>query len=93
MTIIKITPNEAGGHDNQTTAAEIPVPEGYAVIPPEFGAPETLENYPFGELTVEDRDGIPAVTGWKPLPIPEPELEPEPQYTAEDMIRALLGAV
>ena len=93
MTIIRIAPHENGGHDNQTISTPIPVPEGWAVIPPEVGTPETLGNYPFGEVTVEDRDGVATVTGWTPLPIPEPE-PPEPgerTYTAEDMINALLG--
>lgn len=77
MTIIKIEPHDNGGHDNQTSSVDFPIPEGWAVIPPEIGTPETLENYPFGEITVEDRDGVPTVTSWTPLPMPEPE-EPEP---------------
>lgn len=82
MTIIKIVPYENGSHDNQTifgaTPETFPIPEGYAIIPEEVGTTETLENYPFGEITVEDRDGLPTVTSWMPLPIPEPE---KPQYT------------
>ncbi len=81
MTIIKITPHDNGAHDNQTTLnGRIPIPEGYAVLPEEVGTPETLENYPFGEITVEDREGVPTVTGWTPLPIPAPE-PAEPAYT------------
>lgn len=93
MTIIKIAPNENGSHDNQTMSTPMPVPEGYAVIPPEVGTPETLENYPFGDVTVEVFEDVPTVTSWTPLPIPEPEpgMEPEARYTADDMIGALLG--
>lgn len=93
MTIIKIAPNENGGHDNQTTSARIPVPEGYALIPEEVGTPETLENYPFGKVTVEEIDGVPTVTSWTPLPVPEPDPGPELEtgYSAEEMIRALVG--
>lgn len=93
MTIIKIQPHDNGGHDNQTSSAEFPVPEGWAIIPPEVGTPETLENYPFGEITVVDRDGVPTVTSWTPLPIPEPEPGPEPEegYTTEDAVKALIG--
>lgn len=96
MTILKIEPNDNGSHDNQTiygvTPEDFPAPEGYAIVPEEIGAPETLENYPFGDITVEDRDGVPTVTSWTPLPMPEPEPEPEATYSAEDMISALVGA-
>lgn len=91
MTIIKIAPNANGSHDNQTTSTPMPVPEGYAVVPKELGTPETLENYPFGEVTVKVFEDVPTVTSWTPLPIPEPEPEPQAGYTAEDMINALLG--
>lgn len=97
MTIIKIEPHTNGGHDNQTingvTPETFPIPDGYAVVPESVGTPETLENYPFGGVTVENVDGVPTVTSWTPLPIPEPEPEPVPetQYTEADMIDALLG--
>ena len=93
MTIIKIEPHDNGGHDNQTSSAPIPIPEGWAIIPEDMGTPETLENYPFGEVSVETIDGVPTVTSWTPLPMPEPYPDPEPEtgYTAEDMIAALLG--
>lgn len=96
MTMIKIEPNENGAHDNQTydgvSPEEFPAPEGWAVIPEELGTPTTLENYPFGRITVEDRDGVPTVTNWEPLPVPEPE-PPEPEkrtYTEADLLQALL---
>lgn len=86
MTIIKIEPNENGSHDNQTINGVTPetfsIPEGYAVVPESVGTTETLENYPFGEITVETIGGLPTVTSWTPLPVPEPEPGPEgPQYT------------
>jgi len=83
MTIIKITSNDNGSHDNQTingvTPETFPVPEGYAVVPESVGTPDTLENYPFGEITVAAVDGIPTVTSWAPGVIPEPEPVPEPE--------------
>lgn len=97
MTIIKIAPNDNGSHDNQTIYNLFPaswIPDEWAVISDELGTPDTLENYPFGEITVAcDPDGVPTVTSWNPLPIPEPEPVPEPpeEYSAEDMIRALAG--
>ncbi len=90
MTIIKIAPHENGGHDNQTTNAPIPVPEGYAILPPEVGTPETLENYPFGDLTVEDRDGVPTVTSWTPRPVPEPPGPGERTYSEGELLAAFL---
>lgn len=98
MTIIKIEQNANGSHDNQTingvTPDTFPIPEGYAVIPEELGTPETLENYPFGQVMVEVFEDVPIVTSWTPLPIPEPEPGPEPEvgYTESDMIAALVGA-
>lgn len=86
MTIIKIEPNENGSHDNQTingvTPETFPIPAGYAVVPESVGTPETLGNYPFGEVTVETIGGLPTVTSWTPLPVPEPEPgSEEPQYS------------
>lgn len=97
MTIIKIAPNGNGSHDNQTingSAPEaFPVPEGWAVIPSSVGTHMTLENFPFGEITVAEADGVATVTDWTPLPVPEPEepVEPETGYTAEDAVKALIG--
>lgn len=95
MTIIKIDPLENGAHDNQTidgfTPDTFPVPEGWACLPEELGTPNTLENYPFGELAVADVEGVPTVTGWTPGELPPSAPEPEPVYTDADMIAALLG--
>lgn len=93
MTVIAIEKNANGSHDNQTTDTPVPLPDGWAVIPEELGTPETLEHFPFGEVTVEDREGVPTVASWTSLPIPEPKPEPGlvSRYSAEDMINALLG--
>ena len=90
MTIIKIEPYDNGAHANQTSDQPVPLPEGWAVVP---DAMLPLENYPFGESTVENIDGVPTVTGWTPLPIPEPEPEPtpEPAPTMEDIVHTILG--
>lgn len=92
MTIIKIKSNENGSHDNQTiigaTPETFPVPEGWAVIPPELGVPETIPNYPFGEIVVNDTGDYPEVIQWTPLPIPEPGPEPEPAPTQLDRVEA-----
>lgn len=92
MTIIKISLNENGSHDNQsvdnTTPETFPIPEGWALLPNEVGTPETLENYPFGEITVSEVNGIPTVTSWMPLPIPDPEPVPDPEPTQLDRVEA-----
>lgn len=94
MTIIEVRKLENGAHSNQTCIDPILVPNGWAVIPESLGTPATLENFPFGEITVEELDGIPTVTSWTPLPVSEPEEPPEMDtgYSAEDMLRALTGA-
>lgn len=95
MTIIKITPFDNGAHANQmiygATPETFPLPEDWAVLSEGVGRPETLEHFPFGEVTVAEVDGVPTVTSWTPLPVPEPDPEPEEQYTAEDAVRALIG--
>lgn len=89
MILIKISSYENGAHDNQTTEQTISIPQGWAVLPESLGTPETLKNYPFGEITVEELDGIPTVTSWTPLPIPEQEPGPEPIPSLETRVDAL----
>lgn len=108
MTIIKIEKNANGSHDNQTINDAVPkafpVPEGYAVIPEELGTPETLENFPFGEITTKlvnletilsttgetigFQPNVEYVTSWTPLPMPEPVPEPEPEPSQLDRVEA-----
>lgn len=78
FTILKIQSGPGGSHERQTYPGPITVMEGWAHLPQSLGTPETLEHFPFGDITVEDADGVPTVTSWTPLPIPEPE-EPEPE--------------
>lgn len=96
MTIIRIDQNANGSHDNQTingvTPETFPVPEGYAVIPAELGTPETLPNYPFGEIVVNDTGDYPEVIQWTALPVPEPEPVPEPDPSDEPVTWAALAA-
>lgn len=78
MLIVKMKAYPNGGHANQD-GPEVPVPEGWAMIPEAVGTMETLENFPFGEIAVEDVDGVPTVTGWAPLLVPEPGESEEPE--------------
>ena len=81
MKIIKTEPLEFGGHCNQTTSGEFPVPEGWAVIPEDFEIPDS---YPFVDLEVEE--GV--VTGMTPREVPP---APEPGESAEDILNIILG--
>lgn len=79
---IEIAPLENGAHRNQTYNGILP--DGWALLPPGVGTPQTLENFPFGAVEVEDIDGVPTVTKWTPGVMPEPEPEPEPAPTVWD---------
>lgn len=78
MLIIKIAPLPNGAHNNQT-CPEMTVPPGWARVPEDLGTAETLENFPFGEIEVENIGGAPTVTRWTPRPVPEAETEPAPE--------------
>ena len=65
--------------------------EGWAVIPEEL----ELQNFPFGEVTAEEIDGVMTVTGWIPGEMPEPEAVEEPAGTLTDteLAAALLDGI
>ena len=85
MYMIEITALENGAHRNMCYYNYIPpVPNGWAVIPEDMELP----NFPFGEVEVEEIDGVMTVTKWIAGVIPEPEPEPEPQPTQLDIIEA-----
>ena len=88
MYVIEILALDNGAHRNQTYHGVLP--EGWAIIPDEMETP----NFPFGEVTVEEIDGVMTVTHWYPLPIPEPEPEPtpdNPEPTSDELWDILLG--
>ena len=72
MRIIKIQAEENGGHDNQTINGNIPVPDGWVIIPDDMELP-----YSFPFVTFHYRKGV--VTDMSPLPIPAPPPPPEPE--------------
>ena len=78
MRIIEIKALDNGGHDNLSGSFST-VPSGWAVIPNDMAIP----NFPFGEVTVDETQTPPVVTGWTPLPIPEPE-KPTPAQLREE---------
>ena len=93
---IKIQGNEAGAHQNQTHLGppycihgKLWIPDGYAVIPNDMETP----NFPFGDITVEEINGIPTVTSWTPREIPEPEPDPVPEPSTREQIDELKEAM
>ena len=85
MRLIKISQSEKGSHAYQTIDRVIEIPKGWAVIPDDMETP----NLPFGDITVEDIDGVPTVTSWTPREMPEvPEAEAE--TTAQEDTDAML---
>ena len=87
MRLVFMESQENGAHPNQIIPKPIHVPPGWAVIPDDM---ET-ENFPFGDIEVEEIGGVMTVTSWTPGEIPEPEPEPEPEATDTEVLNALLG--
>ena len=85
MRAIEIAALSNGAHRNQTGLDVLP--DGWAKIPDEM---ET-QNFPFGEVTAAEIDGVMTVTSWIPgtMPEPAPEPEPEPPTGLEDRVAAL----
>ena len=70
MIEIKSLPN--GAHRNQSVFGKIVPPAGWAAIPDRM----RCENFPFGDVEVEEVNGVVTVTSWTPREIPTP-VEPE----------------
>ena len=59
MLIVEIIALDNGAHRNQDSNLSIQnIPEGWAVVPEDM----ELENFPFGEVTAEEIDGVMTVT-------------------------------
>ena len=84
MTIIEISALDNGAHRNQS-GNMCTIPDGWAVIPDGM---ET-ENFPFGDVTAEEIDGIMTATSWTPGEIPEPGPGPEPVKSIDDRVTEL----
>lgn len=86
MRIIEIKSLENGSHRNQRGEFN-GLPEGWAVIPEEMETP----NFPFGNITVEEIEGVPTVTKWEAGKFPEPKPEPKTEPTTEELLNIILG--
>jgi hypothetical protein len=80
MRKIEIKPLDNGSHRNQTATFSV-LPEGWAVIPDDMETP----NFPFGEIEIEEIDGVMTVTKWTAGVIPETE-EPENDMSKVDQL-------
>ena len=83
MRIIELEALENGAHRNQTNSTDMPIPEGWAVVPDDMEIP-----YSFPFVYVEADNGV--VISLAPAPIAPPDpiiIEP----TADELINALLG--
>ena len=78
MRIIEISALSNGAHRNKT-GNFYTIPAGWAVIPDDMETP----NFPFGEVTVDETQTPPVVTGWAAGTIPEPET-PSPAKQREE---------
>lgn len=79
MRIIEIAPLANGAHRNQSSDSRT-VPTGWAVIPDSMAT----DNFPFGEVVVEEIDGVMTVTAWAPIDIPpDPEIVLTPAQQRE----------
>ena len=80
MRKIEIKPLDNGAHRNQTGTFSV-LPEGWAVIPDDMETP----NLPFGEIEIEEIDGVMTVTKWTAGVMPETE-EPENDMSKVDQL-------
>ena len=65
MRAIEIAALSNRAHRNQTGNFSV-IPDGWAIIPDNIETP----NFPFGEVIVEEIDGVATVTSWTPGTIP-----------------------
>ena len=87
MKIIEIAPLDNGAHRNQTFSGVLP--DGWAVDRDNL----CRENFPFGEVTAEEVNGVMTVTKWTPGTMPEPEPTPELEPTIDERVTSLEGAL
>ena len=90
MLIVEIIALDNGAHRNQDSNLSIQnIPEGWAVVPKDM----ELENFPFGEVTAEEIDGVMTVTNWVAGVVPEPDPEPVEPETDDVTWDAMAAAI
>ena len=84
--IVKIEQNENGSHDNQMSSIGYYQPfEGWALLPEDLSTP----NFPFGDIEVEEVDGVMMVTRWDALPLPESKSPIPKEVFTEELLLEL----
>ena len=91
MKIIKIEVGPSGGHENQASNVWVVIPDELALVPDDM---ET-ENFPYGDIEVENIDGVLTVTRWTPGSLPEPEEDKQiSKYaTYEELVSSIRSGV
>ena len=79
MRIVEIVAQENGAHRNQNGGLTF-VPFGWAKIPEDMETP----NFPFGEVEVEEINGVMTVTKWTAGVVPSPDPDPDNPDPGED---------
>lgn len=97
MRIMQQTPNPSGAYPSIQEGSFRSVPPGMALWPEELPTDEFYANSGFVQLTVEEVEGVPTVTGYEPdtaayeawqASQPEQPPEPEPELTDMDRMAA-----
>lgn len=65
--IVEIKALSNGAHRNQTINEDVIIPKGWAIVPNNM----ECKNFPFGEIVVEEKEGILVVSNWVPCEIPK----------------------
>ena len=86
MRLVKIEKLENGAHRNKPIANLSEIPNGWAVVPDDM----VTDNFPFGDLTAEEIDGVMTVTSWTPGEIPEFILKKKTTPSEQDDTAAML---
>lgn len=88
MKMLEIAALPNGAHRNQEYHGSLP--EGWAVVPADM---KPLESFPFGEVEVEEIDGVMTVVKWTPGNVPElgttvltPTQQREAAYNTQPLI-------
>ena len=84
MQIIEIASLENGAHRNQDGFIG-EVPNGWAIIPEGM----ELQNFPFGDLAVDETQTPPVMASWTPLPVPDDPPPEDAPLTVEARLTAL----
>ena len=82
MRIIEIAALENGAHRNQSGEFSV-IPAGWAIVPEDLH----MENFPFGDITAEEHNGVITVTAWQPKEMPLP-VSPTPAEQREQIYRS-----